>query len=140
MNNRFFLDLKYISISFDKLIEKRTGFTSAQLRILGYLMQHEKVVVYQKDIEDSIAVSRAAVSTILDKMERAGLLVRENSSMDKRMKRISLTSKGRAAAIDVYKMMCQIEDDLCSTLNEEEKDTVIRVKNKLINKLEESGC
>ena len=91
MNNRFFLDLKYISISFDKLIEKRTGFTSAQLRILGYLMQHEEVVVYQKDIEDSIAVSRAAVSTILDKMERAGLLVRENSSMDKRMKRISLT-------------------------------------------------
>ena len=140
MNNRFFLDLKYISISFDKLIEKRTRFTSAQLRILGYLMQHEEVVVYQKDIEDSIAVSRAAVSTILDKMERAGLLVRENSSMDKRMKRISLTSKGRAAAIDVYKMMCQIEDDLCSTLNEEEKDTVIRVKNKLINKLEESGC
>ena len=39
MENRFFMDLKYISICFDKLIERKTGFTPAQLRIIGFFMQ-----------------------------------------------------------------------------------------------------
>ena len=85
MENRFFLDLKYISISFDKLIEKRTGFTPAQLRIIGFLMQRRDEKVYQKDIEDDFAVSRAAVSALLDKMEKSALIERRCSEHDKRI-------------------------------------------------------
>ena len=140
MENRFFLDLKYISISFDKLIEKRTGFTPAQLRIIGFLMQRRDEKVYQKDIEDDFAVSRAAVSALLDKMEKSALIERRCSEHDKRMKRVSLTEEGIAAANDVYAMMCSIEDGICSSLTKEETETIFTVKNKIISKLEELGC
>ena len=142
MENRFFLDLKYISISFDKLIEKKTGFTSAQLRIIGFLMhmRDEHRDVYQKDIEDIVGVSRAAVSAILDKMERSTLIVRISSPLDKRMKKVELTELGKKAANDVYMTMCSIEDDICSSLSMEEKATIFNVQNKLIDKLEDLGC
>lgn len=140
MENRFFMDLKYISICFDKLIERKTGFTSAQLRIIGFLMQRRDVAVYQKDIEDIVGVSRAAVSAILDKMERTALIIRRSSAYDKRMKRVSLSEQGVAAAHDVYKTMCSIEDEICSCLTDGEMETIFTVKSKLVSKLEELGC
>lgn len=140
MENRFFMDLKYISICFDKLIERKTGFTPAQLRIIGFLMRRRDVAVYQKDIEDIVGVSRAAVSAVLDKMERAALITRSSSAHDKRMKRVSLSEQGVAAAHDVYKTMCSIEDEICSCLTDGEMETIFTVKNKLVSKLEELGC
>ena len=94
----------------------------------------------EKDIEDIVGVSRAAVSAILDKMERAALIIRRSSAYDKRMKRVSLSEQGVAAAHDVYKTMCSIEDEICSCLTDGEMETIFTVKSKLVSKLEELGC
>lgn len=140
MEEQFFSTFKYFSISFDKLIEKKTGMTSAQLRILGYLMHNRDRHIYQKDIEETCGVSRAAVSAILDKMEYAGLLQRRNSELDRRMKYITLTESGWNAAIGVYNEMLSIEAELYAILNHEEVEILLSVRDKLFKKLEELGC
>ena len=139
MTRHFLPALKNFTHLFDSYIEMVTGFSSSQLRILGFLA-HEEDSVCQKDIEVMGLVSRAAVSTILDKMEASGLIERKANLKDARKKEIVLTAKGREVSDNVYKLLTETERQVFSVLSEEEKKTMIEIGNKLAMKLEELRC
>jgi DNA-binding MarR family transcriptional regulator len=81
-----------------RLPEPRTGkdkpLTSMQLWIVGYLFdQGRNRDVFQGELETEFNITRATASSILQRMERDGLIVRLPADRDARRKKILLTEE-----------------------------------------------
>lgn len=73
--------------------EKTKNFpTPTQLQIIEYIL-NAKTDVYQKDLESILNLRRATVSGVLQTMEKNGLIKRDASDNDARVKRIILNLK-----------------------------------------------
>lgn len=64
--------------------------------ILKLLSESGDNDVFQKDIETECGISRSTVTGIVKLMERKGLIRRESVPYDARLKKLTLTEKGRA--------------------------------------------
>lgn len=80
---------------YSKKLSKESGLTSPQLIVLKEIEQHESCMV--KDIAQSINLSSATVTSILDRLEARNYVIRERSVTDKRRVGLHLTEQGRAA-------------------------------------------
>ena len=77
-------------------IKKMDVVTESQAHVIGYLYENlGKETIYQKDIEKQLSVRRSTVTAILQRMEKAGLITREVSGSDARMKALTLTEKAK---------------------------------------------
>lgn len=63
--------------------------------IIGYLAENEGKEIFQRDIEEHFSLRRSTVSSMLQLMEKKGLIIRESVDYDARLKRLSLTEKAR---------------------------------------------
>ncbi|NVK24818.1 MAG: MarR family transcriptional regulator [Gammaproteobacteria bacterium] len=77
---------------YSKKLSKETGLTSPQLLVLQAVKSKENIMV--KEIAESITLSSATITSILDRLERRNLVVRQRSTLDKRKVGINLTSLG----------------------------------------------
>lgn len=73
-----------------------SGMTVSQLSTLGYLsIMRDGEDVYQRDIETFFKLRRSTVSSLLNTLERKGLLRREPVPHDARLKKLVLTEAWR---------------------------------------------
>lgn len=96
-NSSIMVDLKEVNISIFKAVSaryKNMGIeaTPVQSRIIMFLYEDEELKC-QKDIEKFISCNRSTISSTLDVMEKNGLILRVDSSIDFRKKNIMLTDK-----------------------------------------------
>jgi len=75
-----------------RMINQRTGCPYGY--ILHFLSINAQKSVYQKDIEKEFSIRPATVTQALNQLEKEGLIKREVSKEDGRLKKISLTQKG----------------------------------------------
>lgn len=68
--------------------------TESQLNVIEFIMERDQVK--PSDLIDHLATTPAAITTLMDRMERNGLIVRERDAADRRIVRLKLTEKGRA--------------------------------------------
>lgn len=68
--------------------------TESQLVVLEYVMNHDQVK--PSDLIEHLATTPAAVTTLLDRMVKNGLVARQRDEHDRRIVWIRLTDKGRA--------------------------------------------
>lgn len=87
--------------------ENRDDLTGMQRWTMGFLKDHSSQDVYQRDIEEAFAVSRATVSNMLSVMERKGLIERVSVEHDARLKKLVLTEKA-------VNMLERAEQDICA--------------------------
>ncbi|GAB2685221.1 MarR family transcriptional regulator [Aliiglaciecola sp. 3_MG-2023] len=80
---------------YSKKLSKETGLTAPQLIVLQHISFSDGVMV--KDIANSINLSSATVTSILDRLESRGFVIRERSAIDKRKVEIHLTAEGKEA-------------------------------------------
>ena len=80
---------------YSRKLNKDTGLTSPQLLVLQEIAHNEGVMV--KDIAQSINLSSATVTSILDRLEPRGLVVRQRSNVDKRKVGLQVTAAGMTA-------------------------------------------
>ena len=66
-----------------------------QMKILEYLIWNEDNSINQKDLEDELKVSKAAISGTIKSMEDNGLIKRKQSMLDARAKDLVVTRKGK---------------------------------------------
>ncbi len=78
--------------------------------IIGYLYHHNDRDIYQRDLENDLGMSRSTVSTILQLMEKNGLITRHSVPSDARLKKLVLTDKA-------VKLLTEFEED-CRNLDE----------------------
>ena len=99
--------------------------------IIGYLTHNADRDIYQKDIESEFAISRSTVTNILKLMEKKGYITRASVASDARLKKIALTDKGIQTAVMLKKAVEENEKSFDRLLDNDEKETFLRLVKKL---------
>ncbi|ACE84827.1 transcriptional regulator, MarR family [Cellvibrio japonicus Ueda107] len=77
-----------------KQLVKTASVTGPQLRLLQLIRNHQGSTL--RELADAMSLSQATVTSIMDRLESRGLLVRIRSDRDKRKIHPELTDSGRA--------------------------------------------
>ena len=99
--------------------------------IMGYLHRNEDKDIYQKTIESEFGICRSSVTSLVKLMEKKGYIRRETVPGDARLKKIVLTSEGKATAIRVKETLDNMECDILKGISQEELQTYFAVADKI---------
>jgi len=116
---------------------EKIGIHSGQGRVLVHL--HKQDNIPQWKIARAMHASPSAITSILQRMERDGWIIRTRDSKDQRMVRIRLSAKARALEEEIETTFTQIEEEISSIYTEEERAILRNLLLKLYCKFAESG-
>lgn len=105
--------------------------------IINYLYENKKRDVYQKDLELAFNISKAAISDVLNTMERKEMIERIQSDKDARCKKIVLTKKASNSYLDFVDNLKIVNNELEKSLTLEELSTFVNLMHKIKNSLRE---
>ncbi|MEV6836331.1 MarR family transcriptional regulator [Streptomyces sp. NPDC051133] len=108
--------------------------TSSELDVL-ITLRHAESPLIARNIAALRGCSRAAMSNILAKMEKRGLVTRQPNPADRRAALVCLTEQGRELTDEVFPQRLAKEADLLSQLNPAEQKMVTESLDLLINAL-----
>ena len=125
---RFGREIQKLANRFRRLGDEnlqKEGITFSQLRVIAYISRSsEEKEVYQKDLEAYLGVRRSSVTSLLQNMEKSGLLLRFGSDFDARIKKIALTEKGKELDLNLKNFIQLLEGTMLNGFSEEEKETL----------------
>lgn len=75
-----------------KHLAKTSGLTAPQILLLQAIQNHSDATIGK--LSQQISLSQATVTTIIDRLEKRGLVLRERSQQDKRKVNLLLTEEG----------------------------------------------
>ena len=103
-----------------------------QSRLLGFIA-HEtaKRDLYQKDIEEELQIRRSSVTSMLQNLEKTGMIERVSVKEDARLKKIVLTDLGHEVTQNTYHNIIAFENELDSLFDEDEKDRLYDYLNRI---------
>ena len=108
--------------------------------LLGYLYHKSRNGdVYQKDVEREFRIRRSTATVMLQSLEQKGYLVRVASTEDARLKRILLTEKAIRHHDLIEEQIRIFNRELEAGLTEEEKETFLRILDKMMHNLGMDG-
>jgi MarR family transcriptional regulator for hemolysin len=81
----------------------------------------------QKDLAASLSLDNSSVVRLLDNLETAGLIRRQEEASDRRAKTIVLTARGRAVADQVEAVAHRVREDALAGLSDADIETAFRV-------------
>ena len=93
-----------------------------QPRILKELREHG--IMNQKELADACLMDVTTMSRTLDRMEKDGLLKRENNPASRRSWNVLLTNCGHEKADEVIKIFNKVDDVIFNGFSEEEVQTL----------------
>lgn len=79
---------------YSKHLAKTSGLTAPQILLLQAIRDRGQVTI--GELAEEISLSQATVTTIIDRLEKRGLVYRERSTTDKRKVHAFLTGEARA--------------------------------------------
>ncbi len=112
------------------------GLTGTHGWAIGWLYDHRHEDVFQRDFEKACGVRRSTATSILQRMEQNGLVVREGVPTDARLKKITLTEKALQLHRRVEATFDALEETLRAALTEEELRCFFSVLNKIQKEVE----
>ena len=127
-------------IDADPVFTEQNKVTGTHGYILGFICRknEKNESVYQKDIEQAFSIRRSSATEILNSMESNGLILREASDFDKRLKRLVVTEKGLQTHKIIISRLNAIDDEMRSVLTQDEfdalKSILIKLENNLLEK------
>ena len=107
-----------------------------QPRILKELREHG--IMNQKELADACLMDVTTMSRTLDRMEKDGLLKRENNPASRRSWNVSLTDYGSQKADEVIRIFNRIDDVIYNGFSEEEVKTLTILTDKVQDNLWEA--
>jgi len=106
----------------------RAGLTPAQYVVMGALWEHDELPL--KDLAAEAFCTPAAITGIIDVLERKGLVTRRPNPRDRRSLLATLTAAGRALRSEVP-TPGEILGDCCSVLSPEETNQLAALLRRL---------
>ncbi len=103
------------------------GMTPVQYSIFTLVADNEGMS--QGVIGEALNMDRASTMAIMDKLEKAGLIERRRSTVDRRRHALYLTAKGRKEITAVEKKVRQTDDDFKERLTERQLRDLVRYLN-----------
>lgn len=113
------------------------GLTVTQLGVLEALLHLGPMV--QSELAEKLLTSASNLTTVVDNLERDGLVRRERSAEDRRQVEVSLTTDGRELIEDVFPRHARRITRLFGALAAEEQDRLGRLCRKLGRGAESGG-
>ena len=114
--------------------------SSIQSRILGFLWykrnHHEKA--FQKELESEFKIRRSSVTSVIQGLEKHGLVERRSVSTDARQKELVLTEEGVRVQRQVIERIEEMEKRVNGWLSPEEREWWLRCVNKIETGLKEA--
>lgn len=115
---------------------KELGFDITPVQAMIIMGVYNNESLCQKDIEQFVTCNKSTLSSVLDTMEKNGLIMRIEDKYDSRKKIISLTDKSNDIAKVLEKDCGYMDDLLTSGLSQDELEIFNSVIDKMINNLE----
>lgn len=119
---------------YSKKLSKETGLTSPQLLVIQAISAHEGVMV--KDIASSINLSSATITSILDRLEKRELVLRQRSTTDKRKVELWLTDAGIEILKDAPKPLQQHFIDRFEAMEEWEQSQMLSTMQRIVSMMD----
>lgn len=116
---------------FGHFLHLHTGGRSGKQHMLERILD-EGGTVGQRELQDTVPISSAALSEVLAKLESEGLITRTRSQSDKRQLDVSLTADGQAEAKLCAEKRAKFEEEAFSVLSEEERAQLLEVLDRLM--------
>ncbi len=105
--------------------------------IIKYLYENRDRDVYQKDIERHCCVGRSTVTSIIQLMEKKGLIRRETVENDARLKKVVLTDKGLRNNEAIEEAIAGVNRDMVEGIAAQELAVFERVMQKMLENIQE---
>lgn len=105
--------------------------TGVQSWVVRYLYEHKDEDVFQKDLENQFSVRRSTMTTILQLMEKNGLITKEPVSRDARLKKLILTDAAIEMQDRIRGDIDALEAKMRVGISDEELDTYFRISEKI---------
>lgn len=110
-----------------------------QIEIINYLSKNQDKVIYQKDLEENLKISKAAISEVLTSMEKNGFIEKINDTSDARRKRVVVSSETKKVHEDIEKRIDKLNDNLLDGISDDDLNIFIKVINKLKDNMKKEG-
>lgn len=108
------------------------GLTASQFNVINLLAIREDGAGYsQRELADMLVVDRSNVTGLLDRMETAGWVRREDDPTDRRVYRVKLTPVGRKLWQKVAPGYAAVVDQVCARLDGAQVDATLALLNTL---------
>lgn len=104
-----------------------------QAFVIGYLVQNPGAI--QRDIAQMSRTSAASVSSLLQGLERRGLIERRMERGDDRSKRVYATSGGTELIAGLDAAMAQVDETILGPLDRTERATLLALLRKITAEL-----
>ena len=108
--------------------------TNTQYKILMMLYRSPEQFIRQRDIETKFSMTNPSVTGIIQNLEKKGLVIRRQSSEDKRSKLIYPTEHARELEPELVQLGKKLEDQITANLQEEECRQLCKLLKKMLDK------
>ena len=131
---------RYVSKLSNKIRRHTNAFSlngklsGAQGRILHFILAQTDDI-FQKDIEEEYSLRPSSATEILKKMEQNGLIHREPTSYDGRLKKIIPSEKAIHYQKQVITDLTKVEHDLTKGIDPEQLEIFFQVMEKMLKNL-----
>ena len=115
----------------------RFGLTDVQFNLLGLLYYESGTQggLNQAKISEMMLVNRANITSLVDRMEKAGIVIRTAHSNDRRFNIVKLTPKGKKLYEKVEPVYLEQIKYVMSDLNQSQLKTLMTLLEKIRQKL-----
>jgi DNA-binding MarR family transcriptional regulator len=114
----------------DAECDRALGIKTAQLGAVFFLLDHDGCML--KEISAGLGLNNSAITTLVDRMGKGGLLTRESCSIDGRSYRLHLTKKAKSIGLKAIPLAKELNARLAQGFSDEEIGTVIRFLDSII--------
>lgn len=116
---------------FGHFLHLHAGGRSGKRHMLERILR-EGGTVSQRELQDTVPISSAAVSEVLAKLESEGLITRRRSESDKRQLDVTLTAEGEVEAQVCAEKRAKFETEALSVLTEDERCQLLGMLDRLM--------
>lgn len=106
------------------------GLTGAQYNVLNILAATPEGIS-QRELGDLLVVDRSNVTGLLDRLEKAQWVQREDDSSDRRVYRVSLTPEGLALWAKVHPLYLDVVQQITGSLSPRKMENCIEILRQL---------
>ena len=83
-------------------------------------------------LSNMIAFDRSTIGSVLERLEKRGLIVRRPSPEDRRQRLIFLTEDGRKLLVDSKEAIDRVQNRIVGVLSREERETFLKLMTRIV--------
>lgn len=114
----------------------KSGVSGSQGRVLHFVLAQPEDV-FQRDIEQEFNMRPPSATELLKTMEKNGLIRRESTAQDARLKKIIVTEKATGLVGQVFPDLEELEQDLTKGISPEQLEVFFQVVERMSENLKE---